>query len=466
MTATRVPFASAAHTLTDDADLTFDGDTLATNALALPTTVSASIGTICFNSIRFIHAYGTANIFAGSLAGNYTLTGIANTGVGSDTGQDLTSGQFNTFIAANSGKNCTEGAFNTGIGPDTLRQLTTGNSNIAIGYQAGILISTGDGNLFFGELCGIACTSGTGNVGIGSSTLRGGLTTTNQNTAIGTNSGYNTTGARSVFIGYGAGFFETAGNKLFIDNAWRADIDDGRVKAMVYGVFAAATADQYFTVNGHLIALEDLTTAQVLTPEIKTDTATPTDLTITCGAAKTLVLATSVYDDLQFPVATGKVTPASGEPTWETFTTNTKAFAFDVNDYIDLQANEIPHTWNEGTIGHLHLHFAIKTAQSTGADRYAKFTAYVASADVGDAFTETSFTAEKIIPTGSSALEHFYLDLGDITLAGKTIETEVKIRIRRIAATSGTEYADDTFLTQVGMHLEKTRLGSRAEFTS
>ena len=53
------------------------------------------------------------------------------------------------------------------------------------------------------------------------------------------------------------------------------------------------------------------------TSAIKTDTTTPTDLTITTGAAKTLVLATSTYDDLQFQVSNAKVTPTTEGDCWE-----------------------------------------------------------------------------------------------------------------------------------------------------
>jgi len=37
--------------------------------------------------------------------------------------------------------------------------------------------------------------------------------------------------------------------------------------------------------------------------------------------------------------------------------------------------------------------------------------------------------------------------------------------MKRIAATTDTEYADDVFVTQVGMHLQKNTLGSASETT-
>lgn len=202
--------------------------------------------------------------------------------------------------------------------------------------------------------------------------------------------------------------------------------------------------------------------------QIKTSDVAASDLRITTGANKTLELQNNVYEDIQFPISSGKV-PAVNFPTWETFTTNTSAYAFSVNDLIDLQADELIHKWAEGTQGDLHLHFAIKTAQSTGANRYAKFTIWLAISDatVGsgrEVWTELSpFTAEYTIPTGSSALQGFYLDMGDATLTNYKIGSQIKARIKRIAATGGTEYADDVYITQVGLHIQLNTIGSRQE---
>ena len=170
----------------------------------------------------------------------------------------------------------------------------------------------------------------------------------------------------------------------------------------------------------------------------------------------------TVWDDLQFPLSGAKV-PASNAPNWETFTANTNEYAFTVDDYIDTQANEIPHWWKEGTAGNVHLHVTTKAANATGSDRFAKFTIYTAYCDTGETWQETSFTQELTIPDGTSALEMFYLDMGDLTLTNYIIGAEIKLRVKRIAATGGTEYAGSIFLTQAGVHLEADTVGSRTE---
>lgn len=181
------------------------------------------------------------------------------------------------------------------------------------------------------------------------------------------------------------------------------------------------------------------------------------------GGELTLIGTATVWDDLQFPIAVGKV-PATNAPTFETFTTNTRAYAFSVDDYIDLQSAEPPHAWKEGSTADVHIHIALKTAQNTGSNRYAKFTVYIAIADHLGTTTElTPVTAELTIGTGSAALKHYMFDMGDVTLTGYHIGSQFTAMVKRIAATGGTEYADDVYITQVGMHMERDSLGSKTE---
>lgn len=184
------------------------------------------------------------------------------------------------------------------------------------------------------------------------------------------------------------------------------------------------------------------------------------DLDIDCGAQKTVRLLDSVWDDIQFAISGAKV-PAANFPTWETFTGNTNEYSFAVNNYIDMAAQEMAHWWKEGTDAHIHLHVTTKTANSSGAARFAKFTVWVSYAVVGAVWVETPLTAELAIPDGTAAMTHKLLSIGILPLVGATIGTQVKIRVKRIAATGGTEYGDNIFLNQVGVHAEKDTMGSR-----
>ena len=170
----------------------------------------------------------------------------------------------------------------------------------------------------------------------------------------------------------------------------------------------------------------------------------------------------TVWNDLQFPISQGKV-PASNNPSWASLTTNTGEWGFNTGEYIDLASNELIHSWKEGTAGNFHVHLSIPSANATRSSQYIKVTIYVAYVNASSIWTETSLTAEQEVPDGSSSLENFYLDLGDVAFTGLSIGTQVKCRIERIAATGGTEYPSDVFFHQVGCHLEEDTIGSRTE---
>lgn len=126
------------------------------------------------------------------------------------------------------------------------------SGNVYIGANAGVATTTGYGNFLLGTDAGTKITTGNRCVGIGANGVLNANVSGAALTAIGSAAGYSCTGSSSVFIGNAAGYYETAGNKLFIDNDTRASEADGRLKALVYGVFAAATVNQYLTVNGNL----------------------------------------------------------------------------------------------------------------------------------------------------------------------------------------------------------------------
>jgi hypothetical protein len=193
---------------------------------------------------------------------------------------------------------------------------------------------------------------------------------------------------------------------------------------------------------------------------IDTDLVAPSDLTIDCGTGKTVVLESPVWNDIQFAISSGRVGSANF-PDWDTFTTNTGEYKFDVNDYIDLGGQELEHWWCEGTTIYPHVHATTDGANVSGSSQYAKFTIYVSYADDNDVWTETTDTVEIEIPTGTADMTNLFGSGTGVALADNTIGTQVKIRAKRIAATTGTEYPNHIFVTQIGIHAEQDTLGSR-----
>lgn len=193
---------------------------------------------------------------------------------------------------------------------------------------------------------------------------------------------------------------------------------------------------------------------------IKTDEVAASDLHVACGTDKTIVLDEPVWDDIQFQISSGR-TSSSNYPDWSTFTTNTSEYEFDVNDYIDIAANEMLHWWQEGTLVYPHIHVATNGANVSGSSQYAKFKIYIAYADENNAFVETDKDIEIEIPTGTATLTHLFGNATTLDFTGITIGTQVKLRVKRIAATTGTEYPNKIFITQVGFHCLKDTMGSR-----
>jgi hypothetical protein len=194
---------------------------------------------------------------------------------------------------------------------------------------------------------------------------------------------------------------------------------------------------------------------------IDTDLVAPSDLTIDCGTAKTLVLEVPVYNDIQFNIESGRVASANF-PDWDsTFTTNTGSYKFDVDDYIDIGTQEMLHNWKEASDIYFHIHTALDGANASGSSQYAKFIIYIAYADEGGVYTETNKDIEIEIPTGTADLTHLFGQATALAMAGLTIGTQMNLRVKRIAATTGTEYPNHIFVTQVGLHYQIDTLGSR-----
>lgn len=141
--------------------------------------------------------------------------------------------KFNTFLGievCGAGNLSAAGIQNTGIGYKALENIITGDANTMVGYKAG------------GEI-----TTGIDSTGCGRFAL--GFNTGSRNTGVGANTGVTGDGSGCVFLGFEAGYYETGSDKLFIDNASRTNEADARVKALMYGVFAAAVANQDLVFN-------------------------------------------------------------------------------------------------------------------------------------------------------------------------------------------------------------------------
>lgn len=214
---------------------------------------------------------GHDNLFIGLNAGDNVTTGVGNLGIGhSALGSFIGSVQAsdnNIAIGWDSQFVNTTGYNNVTLGVDAFKQLLSGNDNVGIGTLAGHSTTTGYANIAIGtnalyfNLTGFENVAvgwdaldhvlGQRNVGIGS--FAGANTVGDRNTIVGAYAGNSSTiGSDNVFLGYAAGYYETASNVLMIDDRARTNEADARIKALIYGTFASTVAAQQLTVNAAL----------------------------------------------------------------------------------------------------------------------------------------------------------------------------------------------------------------------
>ena len=154
----------------------------------LPTTTSATAGVLRVNGTHFVHGYGTANLFVGSGAGNFTMTATYNTGVGQSALASLAGTSDNTAVGALALQVCT-GWHNTAVGRSALTASTTASDLVAVGYSALGANTTGFRNTAVGTYASQTSTTTGDNTAVGFGALS--ANTSGDHTAVGSYALYN-----------------------------------------------------------------------------------------------------------------------------------------------------------------------------------------------------------------------------------------------------------------------------------
>ena len=227
---------------TDAVDLIFRRNNLRAGRLGLNNT---SFGLNSLNSATT----GIRNTAIGANVLSANTTGNLNIGIGESTLTSNTTGSENIAVGAGALFSNTTGEQNTSVGRNSMTINSTGNSNTALGYLALRDNTTGNFNTSVGRASLSNSTTGIENTSIGVNSLAAN-TTGNNNTAAGVQSsrnnttglnntavGYqslftNVTGSNNVALGNRAGYFETASNRLYIENS-----DANANNALIYGEF-------------------------------------------------------------------------------------------------------------------------------------------------------------------------------------------------------------------------------------
>jgi hypothetical protein len=183
-----------------------------TGSFSMPATTSATTGVIYLGGERFIHNYGTSNVFIGRNAGNYTTTGSGgNVVVGMQALKSNTTGYSNIAVGQEALFANTTGFWNVSVGSNALHDNTTGLANIAVGQGALADNTMGDSNSALGNQTMYRNTTGSNNTANGDYALYEN-TLGSYNSASGAYALYaNTTGTSNTSIGYQGLYTNTAG---------------------------------------------------------------------------------------------------------------------------------------------------------------------------------------------------------------------------------------------------------------
>lgn len=293
-------------------------------------TTSATLTALFENSggVDLLALRDDGNIIAGDPVDNNLSIGI-NNGFGGTTadesvyigfncGTSITDGVRNVLIGKNVFAGLTTGDNNIGIGSSGVGSgLTTGNYNIRIGQQAGgnsgetVSIgyqagnaSSGLGGTYIGHGAAQLTTSGTYNTMIGEA-AGASNTTGGSNTYIGGETGLLNVGSSNVFLGYSAGWRQTAtSNKFILCNALRANASLELTTSLMVGNFGTDSSNQDMKFNGELLLTSginttagDAATIQAQTGRFRKD-ATGTTFTLTNAniTANSIIIITYASD--------------------------------------------------------------------------------------------------------------------------------------------------------------------------
>lgn len=218
----------------------------------LPATTSATTGVIMKGTSSFIHNFqsltgSTAtpdgkNTFMGVGSGNFTMGSTATS---------VNHGSYNSFFGWGNGPAVTTGGLNSIFGSNNATRLTTGGYNSFFGVSIATNATSATFNTGMGVSSLSALTTGSQNVSVSGINGLARVTTGSYNTSVGTWAGYGiTTADYGTFIGYSAGRYETASNKIIIDNLDRTTEALGRSSALFYGITNSTLSSQILNLGG------------------------------------------------------------------------------------------------------------------------------------------------------------------------------------------------------------------------
>jgi len=245
-----------------------------TTALFENSSGTASLTVLDDGSVYNYGANSTSNTAFGEGALVSNVSGISSVAIGKNAMGSSPSSYYSVAVG-NNALNVATGDANVAIGASTLPVNIAGHSNVSIGYESLLVNVDGNTNVSIGRGSQKANVSGDGNVSIGNSCMQSVTASNNTgigetcfrvlaggtgNVGLGRQTAYSlVSGNYNIFLGHESGFYETGSNKLYIDNARRGSLANGKITSMIYGEFHATTTSQMLRFNANVEVKHDLT---------------------------------------------------------------------------------------------------------------------------------------------------------------------------------------------------------------
>ncbi len=358
---------------------------------------------------------GGNNMCFGRFAGARLTSGQGNVLIGSASGEMLTTESSNIFLGGGAGE---KGQFNICIGSSAGGSLTS-NGNAIVGFQAAKSITSSGENAVLGFWSMFTATTAAHNVSVGS------------------RAGYSaTTGDGNIFLGYYSGYNQTTNsNLLIIDNQDRTNVAGELANSLMYGVFAAAAADQSLRINGEILGSDGAKIGDGGATNYTQFSATGVQTMV--GDARVMISV-----DLEPVLATRPVANPPGEGEEGGFSTHDFNASTDESVFFHF---ELGHDYADAGLIHIHFDFFVDTAEA-GATSVVWGVEYKKQS-IGDNFgfssgTTTAYT-QISVTSGTPANDKKVHQSAEVNLTTTGFVAGDYLLLRLFRDASGTGGTDD-----------------------
>jgi hypothetical protein len=462
--------------------------------IVLENTTTSGTGVITKNGTSFIHNFqhptgNTAipigrNVFIGENAGNFTMGSTATS---------TSHGSYNSAIGYQALYSNTTGYFNSAIGYQALYSNTTGFQNSAIGYQSLFSNTTGRYNSAFGYRALYSNTTGLYNSAIGYNSgryLAGGATERTTGDyglylGVNTKASANDTTNENVFgynaTGNGSNTFVFGDSSILSNDLWKK-IRLQYTKDSVYTDFQTDSSGNLSILpsgNQVLFLADNLKTLWGADSDmsmyydgtsayIKTNEVTASDLHITTGAAKTLILDTTVYDDIRIiPGSFDRI--GISDPSYVAYSptggssASTYLTEWQVDDIATFTA-QIPHSYKAGGSIYAHVHWTPGLRGNEEAAATVGWKLDCSWANIGAAFGDMVTYDLSDAVTGTDNWHEMTTEV-ELVGTGKTYSSMLMCNIKRTDTGTddtwaGTASGQLPMLLEVDFHYPIDRIGT------